>query len=141
LIWNKKQAASRAQKILESDLRLFWKRADDGGSSLSRKGSSLPRLLQQRRKKMNTKIYVGNISSQTTESQLKTLFSQAGEVMSVKIVKDHQTGQPRGFAFVEMSTRREAQKAISMLNRRSFMEKELLVKEPRVRRGFRGRRW
>lgn len=90
---------------------------------------------------MNTKIYVGNISSQTTESHLQTLFSQAGEVISVKIVKDHQTGQSRGFAFVEMSTRREAQKAISMLNRRSFMEKELLVKEPRARRGFRGRRW
>jgi len=90
---------------------------------------------------MNTKIYVGNISFQTTEAELKTLFSQAGEVMSVKILKDHQTGQSRGFAFVEMSTRKEGQKAISMLNRRSFMDKELLVKEARVRREFRGRRW
>jgi RNA recognition motif-containing protein len=90
---------------------------------------------------MNTKIYVGNISSQTTEPELKTLFSQAGEVMSVKILKDHQTGQSRGFAFVEMSTRKEGQKAISMLNKRSFMDKELLVKEARVRREFRGRRW
>jgi RNA recognition motif-containing protein len=90
---------------------------------------------------MNTKIYVGNISFQTTEPDLKTLFSQAGEVMSVKILKDHQTGQSRGFAFVEMSTRKEGQKAISMLNKRSFMDKELLVKEARVRREFRGRRW
>lgn len=90
---------------------------------------------------MNTKIYVGNIPFQTTEPDLKTLFSQAGEVMSVKILKDHQTGQSRGFAFVEMSTRKEGQKAISMLNRRSFMDKELLVKEARVRREFRGRRW
>ena len=89
---------------------------------------------------MNTKIYVGNISFQTTEPELKTLFSQAGEVMSVKILKDQQSGQSRGFAFVEMSTRREAQKAISMLNRKSFMEKEILVKEARVRPGFRGRR-
>jgi RNA recognition motif-containing protein len=90
---------------------------------------------------MNTKIYVGNIPFQTTELELKTHFSQAGDVMSVKLLKDHQTGQSRGFAFIEMSTRREAQKAISMLNRRNFMEKELLVKEARVRRSFRGRRW
>jgi len=90
---------------------------------------------------MNTKIYVGNLSSQTTEPELKNLFSQAGDVISVKILKDHQTGQSRGFAFVEMSTRREAQKAVSMLNKRNFMEKELLVKEARVRRGFRRRSW
>ena len=90
---------------------------------------------------MNTKIYVGNIPFQTTETDLQTHFSQAGDVVSVKILKDHQTGNSRGFAFVEMSTRREAQKAISMLNKRSFMEKELLVKEARVRRGFRGRNW
>jgi RNA recognition motif-containing protein len=88
---------------------------------------------------MNTKIYVGNLPLQITESDLQTHFSQAGDVVSVKILKDRQTGQSRGFAFVEMSTRREAQKAVSMLNKRSFMEKELLVKEARVRRGFRGR--
>jgi RNA recognition motif-containing protein len=90
---------------------------------------------------MNTKIYVGNIPFQTTETDLQTHFSQAGDVVSVKILKDHQTGHSRGFAFVEMSTRREAQKAISMLNKRSFMKKELLVKEARVRRGFRSRSW
>jgi cold-inducible RNA-binding protein len=90
---------------------------------------------------MNTKIYVGNIPFQTTENDLQTHFSQAGDVVSVKILKDHQTGTSRGFAFVEMSTRREAQKAISMLNKRNFMEKELLVKEARVRRGFRSRSW
>ncbi len=90
---------------------------------------------------MNTKIYVGNIPFQTTETDLQTHFSQAGDVVSVKILKDHQTGHSRGFAFVEMSTRREAQKAISMLNKRNFMEKELLVKEARVRRGFRSRSW
>ncbi len=89
---------------------------------------------------MNTKIYVGNLPSQVTEPELQTLFSNAGNVVSVKILKDSQTGQTRGFAFIEMSTRREAQKAISMLNKRSFMEKELLVKEARVARGFRGRR-
>jgi RNA recognition motif-containing protein len=98
-------------------------------------------VITNERKKMNTKIYVGNIPSQTTEPDLKTLFSQAGDVISVKILKDQQTGQSRGFAFVEMSTRKEARKAVSMLNRRSFMDKELLVKEARVRREFRGRRW
>ncbi len=89
---------------------------------------------------MNTKIYVGNLPGQVTESDLKTLFSQAGDVVSVKIVKDHQSGQPRGFAFIEMSTRREGQKAVSMLNKRPFMEKELQVNEAKVRQGFRGRR-
>ena len=86
---------------------------------------------------MNTKIYVGNIPSQTTEPELKTLFSQAGEVMSVKILKDHQTGQSRGFAFVEMSTQWEARRAVSMLNRKNFMGRDLLVKEARVNHGFR----
>ncbi len=90
---------------------------------------------------MNTKIYVGNLPFQITEKDLQTYFSQAGDVVSVKILKDHQTGNPRGFAFVEMSTRREAQKAVSMLNKRNFMEKELLVKEARVRRSFRSRSW
>ncbi len=88
---------------------------------------------------MNTKIYVGNIGSRTTETDLQTYFAQAGDVISVKILKDHQTGDSRGFAFVEMSTRREAQKAVSMLNKKNFMEKELLVKEARVRPSFRGR--
>ena len=90
---------------------------------------------------MNTKIYVGNLPFQITENDLQTYFSQAGDVVSVKILKDHQTGNPRGFAFVEMSTRREAQKAVSMLNKKNFMEKELLVKEARVRRSFRSRSW
>jgi RNA recognition motif-containing protein len=85
---------------------------------------------------MNKKIYVSNLPSRTTKDELKTLFSDAGDVMSVKIVEDRQTGQPRGFAFVEMSTQWEARRAVSMLNRKSFMGKELLVKEARESRGF-----
>jgi len=54
---------------------------------------------------------------------------------------DRQTGQPRGFGFVEMSTRKEGQKAISMLNKRPFMDRELLVKEAKSRGDFRGKRW
>jgi RNA recognition motif-containing protein len=87
--------------------------------------------------KTNKKIYVANLASETDEPGLKALFSNAGAVMSVKIMKDRQTGQPKGFAFVEMSTQWEARRAVSMLNRKNFMGKDLLVKEARTSRGFR----
>ena len=86
---------------------------------------------------INKKIYVANLPFETSEPQLKALFSKAGSVMSVQIVKDRQTGQPRGIAFVEMSTQWEARRAVSMLNRKNFMGKDLLVKEAKVSRGFR----
>ena len=88
---------------------------------------------------MNKKVYVANLPSQASETELKALFSKAGDVMSVKIVKDRQTGQPRGIAFVEMSTQWEARRAVSMLNRTDFMGRNLLVKEATEKRGFRGR--
>lgn len=88
---------------------------------------------------MNKKVYVANLPFQACESELKMLFSKAGDVMSVKIVSDRQTGQPRGIAFVEMSTQWEARRAVSMFNKTDFMGKNLLVKEAMVRRGFRGR--
>jgi len=88
---------------------------------------------------MNKKVYVANLPSQAGEAELKELFSKAGSVMSVKIVKDRQTGQPRGIAFVEMSTQWEGRRAASMLNRKDFMGNNLLVKEATERRGFRGR--
>ena len=87
---------------------------------------------------MNKKVYVANLPYQATESEVKTLFSRAGSVMSVKIVQDRQTGQPRGIAFVEMSTQWEGRRAASMLNRQDFMGKNLLVKEATEKRGFRG---
>jgi RNA recognition motif-containing protein len=85
---------------------------------------------------MNKKVYVANLPFQANESELNSLFSKAGSVMSVKIVKDRQTGQPRGIAFVEMSTQWEARRAVSMLNRTDLMGKNLLVKEATVKRGF-----
>lgn len=88
---------------------------------------------------MNKKVYVGNLPFKTSEPELKALFSKAGSVMSVKIVQDRQTGQPRGIAFVEMSTQWEARRAASMLNRQDFMGNNLLVKEATEKRGFRGR--
>ena len=87
---------------------------------------------------MNKKVYVANLPSQASEPELKVLFSKAGDVMSVKVVPGKYTGQPRGIAFVEMSTQWEARRAVSMLNRTDFMGKNLLVKEAIVRRGFRG---
>jgi RNA recognition motif-containing protein len=92
-----------------------------------------------RKIKVNKKIYVANLPPQTTEAELRTFFSKAGSVMSVNIVKDRQTGQPRGIAFVEMSTQWEGRRAVSMLNRQDFMGNNLLVKEAAERRGFRGR--
>ncbi|MGQ9647801.1 MAG: RNA recognition motif domain-containing protein [Thermodesulfobacteriota bacterium] len=86
---------------------------------------------------MNKKVYVANLPPGTGEAELKELFSRAGSVLSVKIVKDRQTGQPRGFAFVEMSTQWEGRRAASMLNRKEFMGSYLLVKEATQRRGFR----
>jgi len=88
---------------------------------------------------MNKKVYVANLPFQATEPELKALFSKAGSVMSVKIVRDRQSGQPRGIAFVEMSTQWEGRRAVSMLNRTDFMGNSLLVKEAAGKRGFRGR--
>ena len=88
---------------------------------------------------MNKKVCVANLPFQASEPKLKVLLFKAGDVMSVKIVADTQTGQPRGIASVEMSTQWEARRAVSMLNRTDFMGKNLLVKEAIVGRGFRGR--
>jgi len=88
---------------------------------------------------MNKKVYVANLPLNVTEADIRTLFSKAGDVMSVKIVQDRQTGQPRGIAFVEMSTQWEGRRAVSMFNHQDFMGKTLLVKEPIEKRGFRER--
>ncbi len=88
---------------------------------------------------MNRKVYVANLPPQAGEAEIKDLFSKAGNVMSVRIVRDRQTGQPRGIAFVEMSTQWEGRRAVSMLNKQDFMGKNLVVKEPTEKRGFQGR--
>lgn len=89
---------------------------------------------------MSMKLYVGNLSFDMTEQQLNTLFSEAGYVTSAKIITDRQTGQPRGFGFVEMETKSEGQKAISMLNGRTVDGRPLAVNEakPQVKGGFGG---
>lgn len=91
---------------------------------------------------MSVKLYVGNLPHQMTEEQLRTLFSEAGHVSSAKIINDRQTGQPRGFAFVEMETKLEGQKAISMFNSKNIEGRALAVNEakPQKKRGFGGGR-
>jgi len=83
---------------------------------------------------------VGNLSYEMTEEQLKELFSEAGNVASAKIITDRQTGQPRGFGFVEMDTKAEGQKAISMLNGKNVDGRTLTVNEarPQQKGGFGG---
>jgi RNA recognition motif-containing protein len=90
---------------------------------------------------MSIKIYVGNLPFQMTEEDLQTLFSEAGEVVSAKIITDRQTGQPRGFGFVEMATKAEGQKAISMINGRTIEGRALIVNEarPQQKSSFGGR--
>ncbi len=94
------------------------------------------------RKDMSMKLYVGNLSYQFTEDQLKELFAEAGEVVSARIITDRITGQPRGFGFVEMGTKREGQKAISMINKRMVEGRPLAVNEarPQQQRGSFGGR-
>jgi RNA recognition motif-containing protein len=89
---------------------------------------------------MSIKLYVGNLSHEMTEEQLNTIFSEAGAVTSAKIITDRRTGQPRGFGFVEMETKLEGQKAISMLNGRDVDGRALAVNEarPQQRSGFGG---
>jgi RNA recognition motif-containing protein len=91
---------------------------------------------------MSMKLFVGNLPHEMTEGQLNNLFSEAGAVSSAKIITDRHTGQPRGFGFVEMETKLEGQKAISMLNGRSVEGRPLAVNEarPQQRGGFSGGR-
>lgn len=78
-----------------------------------------------------TNIYVGNLSFQTTQDDLTSIFSQYGAVERVNLVTDRTTGQPRGFAFVEMSNRNEAEAAMSSLNGSDLHGRTLSVNEAR----------
>jgi len=93
---------------------------------------------------MSRKLYVGNISYDTTETDLQTLFGQSGTVETVRVMRDMATGRARGFAFVEMATEEEAQAAIEQHNEKSFGGRTLTVNEarPQVARagGFGGGR-
>ena len=90
----------------------------------------------EREYKMDVKLYVGNMAKSTTSEELKTLFTQAGTVTAVDVIKDRDSGQSKGFAFITMTAQADADKAISMFNAYSLGEHELKVNiaKPRVER-------
>jgi RNA recognition motif-containing protein len=76
---------------------------------------------------MDNKLYVGNLPFSTTEEDLRSMFAQAGTVVSVSLIKDRDTGRSRGFAFVEFSTQAEAEKAVSLFNNTPLDNRALKV--------------
>ncbi len=89
---------------------------------------------------MQKKLYVGGLSYNTEENELRDLFVQAGEVVSANIIKDKFTNQSRGFGFVEMATEEQASKAIDMFNGKELGGRNLTVNEskPQEKRSFSG---
>jgi len=94
------------------------------------------RLCRREKNKMDVKLYVGNLAKSTTSEELNTLFTQAGAVTAVDVIKDRDSGQSKGFAFITMTSQADADKAISMFNAYSLSEHELKVNiaKPRVER-------
>ena len=89
---------------------------------------------------MGNRLYVGNLSFNTTELELREVFSQCGTVAETKMVMDRETGRPRGFAFVEMGSEQEAKLAIDELNGRELGGRTLTVNEAQERSGGGGSR-
>ena len=94
---------------------------------------------------MNTKIFVGNLSFNTTENDLQDAFAPHGMVTEANVMMDRTTGRPRGFGFVTMGSPEEAQKAINALNGVMLGDRNITVNEARPREertsaGFRGGR-
>ena len=89
---------------------------------------------------MSTKLYVGNLSFNTTTQDLETMFGELGTVQSANLIEDRETGRSRGFGFVEMSSSQEAQGAIASLNGKEVDGRALTVNEakPREDRGGSG---
>lgn len=87
---------------------------------------------------MESKLYVGNLSYDTTENSLRTAFESAGTVVSVDIIKDRDTGKMKGFAFVTMSSDAEAQNAAKSLNEKMLDNRQIRVDiaRPREERSF-----
>jgi len=84
------------------------------------------------------KMYVGNIPYNATEEDLRELFSEYGEIESLKIIKDQFTNRSKGFGFIEMINEKDAKKAIATLNGKDFMGKTLIVNEARPQQNRQG---
>lgn len=80
---------------------------------------------------MNKKLYVGNLSYETTEDELQKLFAEVGPVVSAIIITDRSSGQSKGFGFVEMETEQAAQEAIERLNNHEINQRGITVSEAR----------
>ncbi|MFB3904637.1 MAG: RNA recognition motif domain-containing protein [Acidobacteriota bacterium] len=87
---------------------------------------------------MSTRLYVGNLSFQTSKADLEQLFGKTGGAQSVNVVTDRNTGRSRGFAFVEMASEAEAQEAISQLDGKRLDGRSLAVSVARPREQSRG---
>ena len=87
---------------------------------------------------MGKKIFVGNLSFDTTSADLEALFAQAGTCESAAVITDRDTGRSRGFGFVEMSSQSEASKAVSELNGRDVGGRQINVAEARERESRNG---
>ena len=81
-----------------------------------------------------TKVFVGNISFETTEGEIRTMFAPFGEISGVKVITDRDTGRPRGFAFVEMTQAGDAAKAITALAGTQMAGRAITVNEARPKR-------
>jgi len=80
---------------------------------------------------MSKRLYVGNLSYSTTDTSLRTLFGEFGEVVSVNVIKDRDSGRSKGFGFVEMATEEAAQAAITALNGKTVDNRSISVAEAR----------
>ena len=76
---------------------------------------------------MNVKLYVGNLPKSITQGELTTLFNQAGDVIVADLITDRKDGESKGFAFITMSSRSEAERAIHMFNAYSWNEHQIKV--------------
>lgn len=83
---------------------------------------------------MNKKLYVGNLGYDVTDDQLAELFAPAGSVESAVVITDRHSGRSKGFAFVEMSSDKEAEKAIKMFDGKEFQGRNIVVNEARPRK-------
>ncbi|HEX2913594.1 MAG TPA: RNA-binding protein [Chloroflexia bacterium] len=89
---------------------------------------------------MAVKLFIGNLPFKATDDSLQELFSQAGEVVSTRVITDRETGRSRGFGFVEMASKEEADRAIEMFNNYSLQGRPLAVNEARPREASAGGR-
>jgi RNA recognition motif-containing protein len=96
------------------------------------------RIIQFKGGGTNMKIYVGNLPYEVTEEDLQQEFAAFGEVTSVSVITDKYSGRPKGFAFIEMASKSEAEAAIAGLNGKTLKERTIMVNEARPRTDNRG---